>query len=824
MIKGGMGMFCNMCGRQNPDDSKFCSECGAPMNNVQSDMPRPVWNTLQSPVENPVMATNQPPVSGKAIPQKKKKVHKKNKTTNVIIACLVALIVLLSGILIILIRTGGDFSSLTGKDKGVASNDANGDGDEFTEVVDNVEFSGTYLARPTLTETSVLLNENSDVVASVPVYQVASDFSNVYDVDRFDYCVTNSAYSSKLLSNGFVVTGGWDCEFFDSYESNRYNQKASFVTVDSLMHSYHLYFSALLKKVERDNLKPELTVLSEAMFNTSVEQYNTLKGTEWESAARRNVGFFAVGAKLLNCNISVPDYVASDVNTEITRINDAAGIDTSVLFDEVYEDYTQYKPRGYYEGDSNLESYFRAMMWYGRMPYEQKNEDMDRSAVLMTLGMQGAAYDSWEKIYAVTSFFAGASDDMGYCEYLPIIQSVYGENITVDKLVGDNAKWSSFHALTGKLTPPAINSIPIEDGESNEIVSFRFMGQRFSIDAQIMQNLVYQNVGANSSGDMRMLPSTLDVMSALGSDKAYEVLQANGDTAYAGYTENMDKLRTGYSNASSEVWSASLYSGWINTIRPLLTEKGEGYPMFMQNDAWTLKQMETFAGSYAELKHDTILYSKQVMAEMGGGDDETVYDDRGYVEPEPNVYARFANLATKTMDGLKSYGYLSDNDAENLGKMATLATNLMTISEKELQNQSLTDSEYDLIRNYGGTIEHFWLDATKELTGDESPNSTVYRCPIIADVATDPNGSVLEIGTGGAADIIVIVPVDGQLKFATGSVYSYYEFAWPMSDRLTDSKWKQMLGMEMLDDGSYNYEHIGMPSQPSWTSSYRVTY
>ena len=45
---------------------------------------------------------------------------------------------------------------------------------------------------------------------------------------------------------------------------------------------------------------------------------------------------------------------------------------------------------------------------------------------------------------------------------------------------------------------PQINSIPIEDGEENVIPGFRFMGQRFSIDAMVMQKLIYSNVQSNS--------------------------------------------------------------------------------------------------------------------------------------------------------------------------------------------------------------------------------------------------------------------------------------------------------------------------------------
>ena len=44
---------------------------------------------------------------------------------------------------------------------------------------------------------------------------------------------------------------------------------------------------------------------------------------------------------------------------------------------------------------------------------------------------------------------------------------------------------------------------------------------------------------------------------------------------------------------------------------------GAAFPDFMQTDAWAAKAQQAGFGSYAELKHDTILYTKQAVGEMG---------------------------------------------------------------------------------------------------------------------------------------------------------------------------------------------------------------
>jgi hypothetical protein len=120
-------------------------------------------------------------------------------------------------------------------------------------------------------------------------------------------------------------------------------------------------------------------------------------------------------------------------------------------------------------------------------------------------------------------------------------------------------------------------------------------------------------------------------------------------------------------------------------------------------------------GSWTELKHDTVLYAKQVYAEMGGGGEEQV-DDRGYVEPNPRLYARLAELSALTRTGLQNRGLLNDRDLTCIKLMEKLTLDLKTISEKELIGQSLSDADYDLIRSYGGQLELFgWKDCGSRL-------------------------------------------------------------------------------------------------------------
>ena len=683
-----------------------------------------------------------------------------------------------------------------------------------TKVVD-----AEALERPSLGSDIENSLYEEDLKPSVPEYSVDASFSNVINAQEFvlgEY--VSEAYREKLAKNLFVVGGEMGNEFWEQYESNAYTQTPNFVTVDSLMHTYHLYFAHLLKSIEKTSLSDKVQTISSSMLEKSMEQYDALKGTEWEDAATRNVAYFAVACRLCEAESTVPDYVTDIVDAETEKIMSADGIYDSAIIEDYMEDYSQYKPRGYYEGDKQLENYFRTMMWFGRITFMASDESTTRSAVLMSIALKESALTDWESVYAVTSFFAGASDDFGYCEYMPVIEAAYSESPTADVLVGNESAWKSLNEKISEMDPPRIQSIPVYDDEENVIPGFRLMGQRFTIDGNIMQNLIYRAVEENDKSERRMLPTVLDVPAALGSEKAKEIALDNGAKAFPDYETNLQKLRDDIATSPDSIWNSSLYAGWLNTLRPLLLEKGQGYPAFMQNSEWTKKTLETFAGSYAELKHDTVLYSKQPMAEMGGGDMDPV-DDRGYVEPEPLVYARFSNLAKTTAEGLKKYGMISSEDEDNLGLLRELSDKLLVIAQKELKNELPSDEEFELIKNYGGNIEHFWYDATKDESDSEYFTSDEFPSAIIVDVATDPNGAVLEAGTGRPREMAVVVPVDGILRIATGSVYDYYEFEWPLSDRLTDTKWRRMVGAE--SGAGYLYEKDDSIVNPDWTTSYR---
>lgn len=716
----------------------------------------------------------------------------------------------------------------------------NPDGDEVpTQSGETVNKEQQSVIRLSLTKPSsmtsgAVYDYDIETNPNVKLYQVEQDFSNIINIE--DYSYFKDEIKQKLLENGFVVTNSGDYEFFSQYEANRYAMTPNFITTDSMLHTYHLYFSHLLKNIEQHYLYDELKTVCEEMITASKEQYELLSGTTWENAAKRNMAYFTVALMLLDDSVQPDPLVADIVGQELKLISDASQITVSPLMSwenssdrPLEEDYSQYIVRGYYEENETLSQYFKVMMWFGRLTFRQSNDEETKSAVLMTSAMTNCgAAESWNKIYDVTTFFMGASDDPGVYEYASVLEEVY-KNADLTVLTADTDKWVEFKEKLSELEPPLINSVPIYESETGEerdaqIEGFRFMGQRQTFDAVAMQKLVYQAVTENSEGEKRMLPSAMDIPAVFGSSEAEEILKEEGAFDFKNYGENLKKLQSTVADENDAAWKVSLYSNWMNTIRPLTEEKGEGYPFFMQNDAWTRKQLNTFLGSFTELKHDSVLYSKQVYAEMGGGGEEE-RDFRGYVEPQPKVYAGLAYLCALTREGLTEYHLISDKDSENLLRLEELSESLLTISNKELRSESLTDEEHDLIKTYGGQLEHFWYDALEDQFVDGYASPYEHPAAVVTDIATDPNGSVLEIGTGPVNTIYVIVDVEGSLRIAEGTVYSFYEFEQPLAERMTDKQWRIKLGLDYPEkpDGTPDFDaKQEKVEQPEWVNLFKI--
>jgi len=213
----------------------------------------------------------------------------------------------------------------------------------------------------------------------------------------------------------------------------------------------------------------------------------------------------------------------------------------------------------------------------------------------------------------------------------------------------------------------------------------------------------------------------------------------------------------------------------------------------MTTEAYRTKSLNTAMASWAQLRHDTILYAKQSYTPSDSGIRPQPKPVQGYVEPVPEFYARLLTLSRMTSNGLAEMKVLDRAAQNRLRAFDRMLERLLAISEKELANEELTDDEYKYIREFGNHLEEIVtapsprvkdlerdllkarnagdVKRIKELEAQLSlERDPALKTTLIADVHTDQvSKTVLEEGTGHVdLGVFVYRQPDGRLVVGAG--------------------------------------------------------
>lgn len=643
----------------------------------------------------------------------------------------------------------------------------------------------------------------------VAPYKVAPNLSNVINLSQFG---SFTAKQKQMLSgNGFFVAPAREQQLFYIYENNQYLKLPSLITADSVLQVYHVFYDYSLRTLEYEYLLEDLEQLTDSMLKKSLRLYEDIKNTDVKAAALKNTAYFAAAQKVLEKQLpaGLPNEALKLAEAEFGLVERHEGFAESPIFG-FKMDYSQYTPRGHYTRNRDFERFFKAMMWYGQVPFPlliDKDGVTELSvpetlqALLITCsiftnGNGEADTTLWENIYDPTVFYVGKADDLAIYDYKELLVKAFGREPNPETFM-DSDKLDKLAEEAKKLPKPRIQA---EWTGVNTPVGpqFRFMGQRYIPDSEILQKLVTPYI--------RPMPKGLDVMGVLGSDRAYGLLTKlyKEDKNWPEYPDRFNELKEKFSALPEVTWRSNMYYGWLWVLKSFTGKAGTGYPTFMTNTAWRDKSLNTALASWAELRHDTILYGKQSGAEMGGGDEPPSI--KGYVEPNIDAYERLLWLTKYSRENLSARQILPPDLEGRMLSFEGLLQFLLDCSVKELRNEELTKEEYERIQFYGGELEHLTSSFSEDgLRWFEITSETDKNMALIADVHTS-TGYYLEEGIGPASEIFAVVPIGGKLYLTRGAVFSYYEF---VSDkRLTDEEWQKS-----FDEGK-------RPAMPEWIDSF----
>jgi hypothetical protein len=373
------------------------------------------------------------------------------------------------------------------------------------------------------------LNLN-DIVNYYPAYTHPA----LIPPDAVNQYVDINSVSELIQQNGFAIWRSnmllWNEEadnIVSYYKHLLRSDTPVFVTIDTLLHLYHLQFDETLRDIEEREFIPDIKDLTAALLINALGHCEQLEG-DLKQAAERNVAYLSVAQKLIDPNAPIPEMVDDIVADELAKIEAHNGFVPSDIF-IYFEDYSQYVPRGHYTRSEQLKRYFKTMMWYGRMAFLLKGSDnwgqtgealvSDYDAKIQTLQAfllanslknvridERSGLDIWDRLYTVTSFYVGTADDLTPYDYMWALDQVFGADFALSDLANVNNQLALKTELALLPSPEIyggtgniILDIPITDESLNEVLEktkgMRMMGQRFVPDSYMFQHLVFPEVG-----------------------------------------------------------------------------------------------------------------------------------------------------------------------------------------------------------------------------------------------------------------------------------------------------------------------------------------
>ena len=604
----------------------------------------------------------------------------------------------------------------------------------------------------------------------------------------------DSTLCMHLAQDGFAIVPAEHEQLFHVYEQNDYNSFPSFVSTDLYLQLYHLYFDCMLRELEENTLLKLMTDFSHSMFYEMDRMYSR-SGADEEIAqlSMHNAAFFSIAYKLFTGEyLGTEDEIAL-ARPEVEKVMKSENDFSNFMADykEITFPYSLFRPRGHYTRSEKLQRYFRGMMWLQTAPFGVSNYDELQETVMMACVLKDndEIVEKYEKLNQLITFLMGKPDNLSIMQ---VLDEVKKSDMEMEFFIKDKDTMASLKKKLDEIGEKQTRIRPKFEKTSHTKVCI--MPQRYQPDAEVLQEMV----DYSSQPTMRPTPKGLDFFAAMGVSAAEEILIEEGQK-WKDFKPMLSQMK----NRMKEIdWTETIATQWMNTLK-VVNDKGDNLPYFMATPEWDKKNLNAVLASWAELKHDAILYAKQPAgAECGGGGlPEPVV--KGYVEPNIGFWKKAIELLDNTNILLKEQNMLTEKITSATERIREEAQFLLNISEKELQGQAVTEEEYDQIKCIGAMFENISLDLIREpnqyLMGWDDVQGADRKVALVADVYTanadnNPEKSILFEAVGPADEIFVVVEIDGYLYLTRGAVLSYREFIRPIDQqRLTDEEWQKEL-------------------------------
>jgi hypothetical protein len=679
----------------------------------------------------------------------------------------------------------------------------------------------------------------------------------------------NDQELAAFRRNGFVVSERLGGPNFGEIFYRVYSRDLPvFISSDALLHAWHRSYDALLEEVEECYLIPALDDILAGMAARVTEARRRYGDGVLADSLSDADYVLAVGRSLL-AGKPVPSALGQDGRVADTlKACDSLRLTGFSLFGRTrLVDFTQFKPRGRYEGRDLTRRYFRAMMWCGRIdlrvagkPDDSSPRELGGAIVLHDLLRRAGKVGAWRQFDRVLQTFVGRTDSMTFGQLDGLLAAA---RIATPADVKDLRALEALQAkvLAGELGDQQIRGdtyvVPPFGSEAAVLPrSFTVLGQKFVLDSWATANVVFDDIIWDDDKVHRRIPSSLDVAFAVfANDHAVPELAArmsrrDGRRLRDGlnYQHNLAAARNVVDAQRPAAWTENIYMGWLACLRELSRPTTAArHPEALRTRAWAMKALNTQLASWAQLRHDTVLYAKQSYTGV-----PTCYYPAGYVEPVPEFWAALERLAVRSAECIEATP-LPDRTAEEMGwtqtpgqaprygkvrvvhrgkdlqarqagflrNFARRVAVLREIATRELAQRPLSKEQSRFIEDtiqlarasgfagYNGWYPELFYRGGRDAEKWDAVVADVHTDPPDRQITGDP-GCVLHEGVGNVDLLLIAVDSGKDRVVYAGPLLSHYEFETPGVARKSDAEWRDDLRQGKA------------PPRPEWTRDYLV--
>lgn len=623
---------------------------------------------------------------------------------------------------------------------------------------------------------------------------------------------------------------------------------AVYITSDANLHFYHRLFSMELEYLEISQFLPLLTDIVTELYQAALAQSLLTSSSEQQASYQRLVNYLTIPMAILdsvdqekegysntpqgfyqlldekkveeNFKKLTAQYSAENANIvdqEIMKVLAASEVNNSLITQQLH-DYTQYQPRGHYNNHSLGQAYFIAMMWLGRNNFALNHDDINLNRLqtydalnLVSLLSNSEQLVNWQKLTKPIDYLVGNNDDLSVNDYLTFAQKAYSLE-EIDSIISQLKQLPKPQIMSAVILDANISD-KSKSAVQESTQAFTLFSQRFTPDAYIFTNLTQGDEAPDpiTGEKLPSTPTALMVPATFEQEYAQTQLDnwinENASQSKKVINQELNKLKAEFNSWNQEKWQSNHYLSWLYTLNSL--NQGQK-PKLVNNQAWQAKNLNTYLGSYAQLKHDTILYAKQSYAEMGGGGDDCDLPavPYGYIEPNTIFFQRLADMIGSNRRYLTESQLLTEEDPFiwRLDSYHDALKLYQEILQAQLVEDKLTPEKYEELRVSFGN-----LDGILRPIFDLESREKNARSAIVTDIATDViTSSVLYQGLGIPDEIIMAIDDHHGRRLVRGLTYSYREFTQPLAQRLTDQTWQTQVYQE----------NAQLPAQPDWWKPY----